>query len=179
MEDGLRVVSTALFVAQCVVLILVLMEDGLREVNLQLADLQTFRAQKCSKFQKSREKKYIFRLQKYNFFRLNNMISISFSQKSRRLSLRTFSSVVLLNSVCSPMARTWGGGRVFCRSPRLRPGLLSLCSVTSFRRFSVFFPQKSRRLSLRTLCLCGFIKFSVLAYDSHVGFRKTVCFWIL
>ena len=26
------------------VLILVLMEDGLREVNLQLADLQTFRA---------------------------------------------------------------------------------------------------------------------------------------
>ncbi len=44
------------------------MEDGLREVNLQLADLQTFMAQKCSKFQKSREKKYIFRLQRYNFF---------------------------------------------------------------------------------------------------------------
>ncbi len=83
------------------------MEDGLREVNLQLADLQTFRTQKCSKFQKSREKKYIFRLQKYNFFRLSNMFSISFSQKSRRLSLRIFSSVVLLNSVCSPMARTW------------------------------------------------------------------------
>ena len=35
--------------------------------------------------------------------------------------------------------------------PRLRPGLLSLCSVTSFRRFSVSFPHKSRRLSLRDL----------------------------
>ncbi len=44
------------------------MEDGLREVKLQLADLQTFRAQKCSKFQKSREKKYIFRLQNYKNF---------------------------------------------------------------------------------------------------------------
>ena len=31
--------------------------------------------------------------------------------------------------------------------PRLRPGLLSLCSVTSFRRFPVSFPHKSRRLS--------------------------------
>jgi hypothetical protein len=85
---------------------------------LQLADLQTFRAQKCSKFQKSREKKYIFRLQKYNFFRLNNMFSISFSQKKSK----TFSE---------------------------------------------------------NFFLCGFIKFSVLAYGSHVGFRITVCFLIL
>lgn len=35
------------------------------------------------------------------------MFSISFSQKSRRLSLRAFSSVVLLNSMNSPTARTW------------------------------------------------------------------------
>ena len=68
MEDGLRDVDEKLIRVEEYVLILVLMEDGLREVNLQLADLQTFRAQKCSKFQKSREKKYIFRLQNYKNF---------------------------------------------------------------------------------------------------------------
>jgi hypothetical protein len=42
--------------------------------------------------------------------------------------------------------------------PRLRPGLLSLCSVTSFRRFPVFFPhKKSKTFSLRSYVLCGFI----------------------
>ena len=69
MEDGLRVLPIPMDnIKKVGVLILVLMEDGLREVKLQLADLQTFRAQKCSKFQKSREKKYIFRLQNYKNF---------------------------------------------------------------------------------------------------------------
>ena len=45
MEDGLRAFNDEKeFQASCLVLILVLMEDGLREVKLQLADLQTFRA---------------------------------------------------------------------------------------------------------------------------------------
>ena len=57
------------------------MEDGLREVKMQLADLQTFMCEKWPKFQKSHEKKYIFRLQKYNFFRLNNMFFCFFSSK--------------------------------------------------------------------------------------------------
>ena len=94
MEDGLRGAGRDdQQMAERLVLILVLMEDGLREVNLQLADLQTFRAQKCSKFQKSREKKYIFRLQKYNFFRLNNMFSISFSQKKSKTFSENFVSL--------------------------------------------------------------------------------------
>jgi len=59
------------------------MEDGLREVKLQLADLQTFRAQKCSKFQKSHEKKYIFRLQNYKKFPSSQCF---FHQKSTELS---------------------------------------------------------------------------------------------
>ena len=100
------------------VLILVLVEDCLREVEMQLADLQTFMCEKWPKFQKSHEKKYIFCLRKYNFFRLNNMF--------------------------------------FC-----------------------FFSSKKSKTFSENFFLCGFIKFYELAYGSHVGFRKTVSFWIL
>ena len=81
MEDGLREFDIMMMFDELDVLILVLMEDGLREVKMQLADLQTFMCEKWPKFQKSHEKKYIFRLQKYNFFRLNNMFFCFFSSK--------------------------------------------------------------------------------------------------
>ncbi len=81
MEDGLRALKKTFMQKSMQVLILVLMEDGLREVKMQLADLQTFMCEKWPKFQKSHEKKYIFRLQKYNFFRLNNMFFCFFSSK--------------------------------------------------------------------------------------------------
>lgn len=67
------------------------MEDGLREVKLQLADLQTFRVQKCSKFQKSREKKYIFRLQNYKNFPSSQCFFISFYTK---ISINNHTSII-------------------------------------------------------------------------------------
>ncbi len=66
-EDGLRDISDYDNKYCIIVLILVLVEDGLRVVKLQLADLQTFRCEKRSKFQKSHEKKYIFHMQNYVF----------------------------------------------------------------------------------------------------------------
>ena len=74
-------------------------------VEMQLADLQTFMCKKWPKFQKSHEKSTF---QKYNFFSAQQYVFLFlFLKKSRRLSLRTFSSVVLLNSMNSPTARTW------------------------------------------------------------------------
>ena len=84
------------------VLILVLVEDGLREVILQLADLQTFMCEKWPKFQKSHEKKYIFRLQKYNFFQLNNTFFLYFfsPQIHRIIAFRTYRYIHVAILIC-------------------------------------------------------------------------------
>ena len=90
--------------------------------------------------------------------------SVSFPHKSRRFSLWTLWLCGFYELAFGSHCGGWV--RAFCSSPRLCPGLLSLCSVTSFRRFFVSFPHKSRRFSLWTLWLCGFYE---LAFGSHCG----------
>ncbi len=78
-------------------------------------------------------------------------------KKSKTFSLRSY---VLCGFICARLriALVWERLGHSVAPPRLRPGLLSLCSVTSFRRFPVSFPhKKSKTFSLRSYVLCGFI----------------------